>query len=389
MSQDRRQFLAAAAAPLFVPQSAFGANDRINYALIAAGGRGRSVSRVFQKLGAQCVALCDVYEPNLAAAKKDAPDAETYGNYHELLTEEKGADAVLIASPDHHHYPMLMAALAAKKDAYAEKPLSKTLEESAKMIKAVRGSKQVVQIGMQRRSAPAIHKAKKLVEEGVLGRVTLVKAQWHWNISQKLDNSPLPGPLDWAAFTGTAPKRAPEPMRFRRWRYFFDYAGGNMTDQGTHLMDVVQWFMESGPPRSAVSQGYVAKMEGAEHPDVFSATFEYPNFMATWTLDYANSYQNGWSILFMGDKGTMILDDGGFKVFAEPWKREAEPIFAEAAPVPMETHVQNFFDCIKSRQDPNCTVEIAANAVAGPHLANLAMFQGKKMKLDSAGFKAS
>ncbi len=390
MSQNRRQFLAAAtAAPLFIPQSAFGANDRISYALIAAGGRGRYVSRVFQKLGAQCVAICDVYEPHIELAKKDAPDAKVYGDYRELLAQEKSLDAVLIASPDHHHCPMLMAAVAAKKDVYAEKPLSKTLEESGKMIKAVRGSKQVVQIGMQRRSAPAIHKAKKLVEEGVLGRVTLVKPQWHWNISKPLDNSALPGKLDWAAFLGAAPKRSLEPMRFRRWRYFFDYAGGNMTDQGTHLMDVVQWFMESGPPKSAISHGYVAKMEGAEHPDVFSATFEYQNFMATWTLDYANSFQNGWSITFMGDKGTMILDEAGYQVFAEPWKRGAEPIFAEAAPVPMETHVQNFFDCIKSRQDPNCTVEIAANAVAGPHLANLAMFQGKKMKLDSAGFKAS
>ncbi len=390
MSQNRRQFLAAAtAAPLFIPQSAFGANDRISYALIAAGGRGRGVSRVFQKLGAQCVAICDVYEPHIELAKKDSPDAKVYGDYRELLAQEKSLDAVLIASPDHHHCPMLMAAVAAKKDVYAEKPLSKTLEESGKMIKAVRGSKQVVQIGMQRRSAPAIHKAKKLVEDGVLGRVTLVKPQWHWNISKPLDNSALPGRLDWAAFLGAAPKRSLEPMRFRRWRYFFDYAGGNMTDQGTHLMDVVQWFMESGPPKSAISHGYVAKMEGAEHPDVFSATFEYANFMATWTLDYANSFQNGWSITFMGDKGTMVLDEAGYQVFAEPWKRDAEPIFAEAAPVPMETHVQNFLDCIKSRQDPNCTVEIAANAVAGPHLANLAMFQGKKMKLDSAGFKAS
>ena len=390
MSQNRRQFLtAAAAAPLFIPQSAFGANDRISYALIAAGGRGRGVSRVFQKLGAQCVAICDVYEPHIELAKQDSPDAKVYGDYRELLAQEKSLDAVLIASPDHHHCPMLMAAVAAKKDVYAEKPLSKTLEESGKMIKAVRGSQQVVQIGMQRRSAPAIHQAKKLVEEGVLGRVTLVKPQWHWNIAKPLDNSALPGKIDWAAFLGAAPKRSPEPMRFRRWRYFFDYAGGNMTDQGTHLMDVVQWFMESGPPKSAIGHGYVAKMEGAEHPDVFSATFEYRNFMATWTLDYANSFQNGWSITFMGDKGTMILDEAGYRVFAEPWKRDAEPIFAAAAPVPMETHVQNFFDCIKSRQDPNCTVEIAANAVAGPHLANLAMFQGKKMKLDAAGFKAS
>jgi len=213
---------AIAAAPLFVPQSAFGANEKINYAVIATGGRGRYVSRVFQKLGAQCVALCDVYEPYVAEAKKDAPGAKVYGDYRELLAEEKGLDAVLIASPDHHHCPMLLASVAAKKDVYAEKPLSKTLEESVKMIRAVRESKQVVQIGMQRRSAPAIHRAKKLVDEGVLGRVSMVKAQWHWNISKPLDNSPLPGKLDWPRFLGDAPKRALEPMRFHRCRYFHD-----------------------------------------------------------------------------------------------------------------------------------------------------------------------
>ncbi len=374
---------------MFIPQSAFGANDRISYALIAAGGRGRSVSRTFGKLGAQCAALCDVYEPHLEMAKKDSPDARTYRDFAELLDKEKSLDAVLIASPDHQHFPMLRAALAAKKDAYLEKPLSKSLEESAQMIETVRAHKQVVQIGMQRRSAPAIYKAKKLVDDGVLGRVTLVKPQWHWNIAAKLDNSPLPGQLDWNRFLGSAPKRELEPMRFRRWRYFWDYAGGNMTDQGTHLMDVVQWFMNSGAPKSAVCQGYVAKMEGAEHPDVFSAVYEYDSFMVTWTLDYSNSFQNGWSITFMGDKGTLILDDAGYKIYAEPWKKNAEPVHEEQAPVPVETHVQNFLDCIKSRQDPNCTVEIAAQAVSGPHLANLAMVNGRKMKLDPATYRAS
>jgi predicted dehydrogenase len=109
--------------------------------------------------------------------------------------------------------------------------------------------------------------------------------------------------------------------------------------------------------------------------------FAYPDHMATWTLDYANSYQNGWSITFMGDKGTLILDDTGYKVFAEPWKRDAAPVYEEMAPVPIESHVQNFFDCIKSRKEPNCPVEVAAQAVAGPHLANLAMVQKKEMKL--------
>jgi predicted dehydrogenase len=170
MQSNRREFLAAAsAAPLFVPARAFGANDKISYAVIATGGRGRYLQRMFNKLGAQCAALCDVYEPNLQAALKENPDAKTYVDYHELLEKEKGIDAVVIASPDHHHFPMLVAALDAGKDVYLEKPLSKSLDESVKMINAVRKSKQVVQIGMQRRSAPAIWKAKKLVEDGILG----------------------------------------------------------------------------------------------------------------------------------------------------------------------------------------------------------------------------
>ncbi len=384
MSSDRRNFITSlAAAPMFLPQSAIGANDRVRYGLIATGGRGRYLQRIFNKLGFECTALCDVYEPNLELAQKESPEAKPYLDYQDLLGD-KNVDCVVIASPDHQHCPMLLASLAAGKDVYLEKPLSKSLEESTKMIQAVRKSKQVVQIGMQRRSAESIMKAKKLVEDGVLGRVTLVKPQWHWNIAGPLDNSPLPGKLDWKRFLGSAKKRELEPMRFRKWRYFWDYAGGNMTDQGTHLMDVVQWFTKNGPPKSALCHGYVAKMTGAEHPDVFSAIFEYPEMMVTWTLDYANSYQNGWSITFMGDKGTMILDDAGFVVYAEPWKKTNAPIYQEQAPVPVESHVQNFLDCIKSRKDPNCTVEIAAQAVAGPHLANQALLKGRKVGLTDA-----
>jgi predicted dehydrogenase len=376
----RRTFLTSlAAAPLFVPRGAFGANDRIRYGLIGTGGRGRYLNRMFLKQGAECAALCDVYEPHLELARKDAPDAKTYLDHHDLLSS-KDVDCVVIATPDHHHCPMLMDALAAGKDVYQEKPLSKTLEESTKMIQAVRKSKQVVQIGMQRRSAESLIKAKKLVDDGMLGRITMVKPQWHWNISAPLDNSPLPGKLDWKRFLGSAKKRDLEPMRFRKWRYFWDYAGGNMTDQGTHLMDVVQWFTRSGPPKAALCHGYVAKMTGAEHPDVFSALFEYPEMMVTWTLDYCNSYQNGWSITFMGDKGTMILDGAGCTVYAEPWKISSEPVYQEKAPVPVESHVQNFLDCMRSRQDPNCTVEIAAQAVAGPHLANLALLKNRKIE---------
>lgn len=379
MPVTRRQVLAgaAAAAPMFVPQSAFGANDRIAYGLIAGGGRGRYLNRYFQKLGAQCVALAEVYQYNLEEAQKDAKDAKPYVDYRELL-QQSGLDAVVVASPDHQHYPMLMASLEAGKDVYLEKPLSQTLEQSAQMVSAVRRNNRIVQVGMQRRSAPSIHAAKKLIDEGILGRVTMVRPQWHWNIAKELDNSPLPAKLDWDRFLGGAPKRTLEPMRFRRWRYFWDYAGGNMTDQGTHLMDVVQWFTNNGMPKSALMNGYVAKMKGAEHPDVFCAVFEYPDLLVSWTLNYDNSYQNGWSITFQGDQATMILDEEGYNVYAEPWKRDAAPVRTEKMPVPIEPHIQNFLDCVKSRKEPNCPVEVAARAVAGPHMANQAFLAGRK-----------
>jgi predicted dehydrogenase len=381
MNVSRRSVLGAAVAPLFIPSSAFGANERINYGVIATGGRGRYVSTVFQQAGHNCAAVCDVYEPNIEKALKDAPKAKTFIDYRELLAM-KELDAVLIASPDHQHCPMLLAALQAGKDVYLEKPLSHSLQESRIMINATRATKQIVQVGMQRRSAPAIMKARQLVQEGALGRITAVKPQWHWNVAGPLDNSPLPGKLHWDKFLGPAKARELEPMRFRRWRLFYDYSGGNMTDQGTHLMDVVQWFMGTGPAKSVVAQGYIAKSKGAEHPDVFSAVFEYPDFLVNWTLDYANSFQNGWSITFLGDKATMILDDAGYRVYAEPWKKDAPPIMEEKAPVPVEAHVANFVDCIKSRKEPNCTVEIAAQAVSGPHMANLAMFRNKKIYSD-------
>jgi predicted dehydrogenase len=380
--------LPALAAPMFIPQRAFGANDRIAYGMIAVGGRGRYLNQKFSAQGNQCVAVCDVYKPNIERALKDTPQAKVFGDYEELLAM-KGLDAVVIASPDHHHCPMLLAALKAGKDAYLEKPLSKSLEESKRMIAAVRSSDRIVQIGMQRRSAPAIMKAKKLVDDGALGRVSLVRPQWFWNVAKPLNNTPLEGDIDWRRFIGSSFQRPLEPMRFRSWRYFFDYAGGNMTDQGTHLMDVVQWFMGATGPKNAVSQGFVAKMTGAEHPDVFSATFAYDGFLVNWTLDYGNAFQNGWSIAFHGDKATLILDDAGFRLFREPWKKSAPPDIEEASPVPVEAHVQNFTDCMRSRKQPNCPVEIAAQAVSGPHLANLAMFRERKVYLAEDGVTVS
>ena len=384
MDTDRRRFLASAlsAAPLFVPRRAWGANDRVAYGLIGSGGRGRYLNQNFQKLGAECAALAEVYQPHLETALKTAANAKSYVDYHELLAQP-GLDAVVIATPDHHHCPMLLAALDAKKDVYLEKPMSHSLEESQRMIQAVRKSTQIVQVGMQRRSAPSVIKAKEIVDSGILGKITLVKPMWNWNVSKPLDNTPLPGKLDWKRFIGSAPDRDLEPMRFRSWRYFWEYSGGNMTDQGTHLMDVVQWFTNSGPVRSAICSGQRAKNTGSEVPDVFCAVFEYPALMATWTLNYCNSYENDWSIQFQGDQGTMIINNAGFRIWKEPVPKNPDPVQQMAAPIPIEPHIQNFLDCVRSRKEPNAPVEVGASAVSAPHLANVAFHQARQVELSS------
>src|ERR1043165_4547284 len=176
MPQDRRQFLATAltAAPLFVPRSAWGANDRLAYGLIGSGGRGRYLQGNFQKLGAECVAIAEVYDRNLNMALKTTPHAKPYVDYHDLLAQA-GVDAVVVATPDHQHAPCLYAALDAKKDVYLEKPMSHSIAQSQEMIAAVRRTKQVVQIGMQRRSAPAVIAAKAKFDSGILGKVTMAK----------------------------------------------------------------------------------------------------------------------------------------------------------------------------------------------------------------------
>jgi predicted dehydrogenase len=396
MQRDRREFLALATAPLILPRGARGANDRLAYGVIGTGGRGRWLNRAFQKLGAQCVALCDPYEPHLELARKESPaDAKTYADYRDLLAQP-GLDFVVIATPDHHHCPNLLAALAAGKDVYLEKPLSMSLEESARMVEAVRQSKQIVQVGMQRRSMEFCIQVKKLVDEGILGRVSMAKALWNWHFAKPLDNSPLPGKLDWERFLGPAPGRPLEPRRFRWWRGFWDYSGGNMTDQGTHLMDVIQWMTDSGPPRAAVCHGYLAKMIGAEVPDVFCAAFEYPDFMATWTLNYASSYENDWSIQIQGDEATLVLDRTGARIYKDPGLQAAPWNLTEPLPLIRRIedrstgleHQQNFLECIRSRQQPNCTVGMAAAAVAGPHLANLALKNERKMRLSPDGSRA-
>ncbi len=388
MPTTRRNVLkAAAAAPLFVPSSAFGANDRLTFAAIGTGSRGGYLHESLMKLGAQCVAVCDVYKPNLEKARSISPaGVKTFVDHHDALAL-KGLDFVMIGAPDHHHYPMLVDSLKAGVDAYLEKPVSRNLDESAKLVAAMRDSKQIVQVGMQRRSTKFIQEARQFLQDGAIGEISLVEAYWNWHFDLPLDNAPLPGELDWQRFLGAAPKRAIEPRRFRWWRAFWDYCGGNCTDQGTHLMDVVQWLTGSEPPMSASCHGKVINAPGAEVPNVFSAVFEYPKFLATWTLDYRSAFEYDWWIQFRGEKGTLVLNRFGSQLWDSPggsptpWTQQAAKKVKDT-PGNFDTvpHLQNFLDSVRSRKQPNSTVEVATKSVAGPHLANIAYREQRRVK---------
>ena len=397
----RRRFLGRSAAvglgvvshPKFNAR-VFGANDRLVMGIIGAGGRGRGLMRGFADQGVDWAAVADVYGENLDAGLKAAgPQAKGYVDHKELL-ERKDIDAVLIASPEHWHHDHLVDTLRAGKDCYCEKPMSWSIEQGASMVKEVRKTDRVVQIGMQRRSSPAIMECKKIIDDGTIGEINLVRAEWYWD--RTLTVRPVEADrLDWNRFVGPARKQPFEPVRFRHWRYFWDFSGGNMTDQGTHLIDVVQWFTNTSQPLAAHCYGEVYKLQPSETPDTFCATFEYPKFTCTWTLTYTNSFHNGWGLVFQGQKGTLELCEQGYRVYNEPWGKfrwdKVEPAI-EKLPGGLTAggaHIQNFLECVKSRKQPNATVEVGFQAVRPLHLANIAGHKKTRAALAPDGVTVS
>jgi predicted dehydrogenase len=274
-SPTRRSFLAsstaAAGAVAFgVPAvNALGANEKLNIGLIGCGGRGRSVSLEAFKAGANIVAVADVakfrqdaYVESLAkAGAKDKP--QVYDNHKKLL-EHKGLDAVIIATPDHHHKEHLLDSMAAEKHAYTEKPLTHKLEDGPEMIKAVRAAKRIVQVGNQRHSGEHWQRCRDVIKSSDFGDLVWVKV---WDCRNWVKRDPFAPPktfdqtqrdgVNWKAFLGNAPERGFDATRYWAWRWFWDYAGGLMTDIGAHQLDIVQWLGGVDAPRSVVANGGV------------------------------------------------------------------------------------------------------------------------------------
>jgi len=287
---NRRLFLAGSAGllPAQTPPS-----DQITLGVIGSGGRGTFVMTIFQKTPAVRVgAVCDVYEPNLeramsTAAKSQSGVPKAYRNYKQLL-DDKTINAVLIATPEHWHHRMVLDALAAGKDVYVEKPLCQTPEQGVELVEAERKSKNIVQVGMQRRSYDLYIEARKIISAGTLGNVRMTRSWWLNNYLSSTRPTKLDGPLDWDQWQGPAAKHAPDPNRFRNWRFFSDYAGGIVADQGAHVYDGIHLLMNASYPIAVNASAGKPHKDGVDTPESVVVVAEYPeDFIGVFSINYA------------------------------------------------------------------------------------------------------
>jgi predicted dehydrogenase len=392
MKADRRQFIKVAAAASVSTASArrvVGANERIKVGVIGTGGRGQLLMDYFQRApDAEIAAICDVYEPRLNQARDKLTNpspVRLHGDYRRIL-EEKAIDAVVIAPPDHWHTPMAIEALAAGKDLFLEKPVTHTLDEGAKLLAAVKGSKQVVQTGTQNRSMPHFVQAKALVASGELGRVALVETYFYQNyLRTDPARIPLdPAKLDWKGFLGSAPEQPLDRGRFQQWRWYWDFGGGALTDLFTHVVDVAHWYLGKDTPLSASAVGSNALIPRWETPDTLSACFAYPDgLVVTFNAMMGGSLQGG-GTLFRGTKAMLRISRRGFEVWDEPAQFVSQALGPPRLEVKAEgdtmmPHVRNFLDCMRSRGTPNAPIEAGIACARAGHLGNLALRQGRKV----------
>jgi predicted dehydrogenase len=388
-----------------------GANDRVRVALIGAGRQGIGVMRNHQRLNdVEVVAVCDVYKPNLDKASTAAPKAERFTDFRRIL-DDKSIDAVILGTPDHWHALQTVMACAAGKDVYVEKPTSVAIAEGRAMVDAARRHQRIVQVGTQQRSGLHFQRAVEVVKDGKIGVVTAVRC---WNVAnaspEGIGNPPdtdPPADLDWDMWLGPAPKVAfnanrfgVHPEGFSHFRWFWDYAGGMMTDWGVHLIDIVQWAMNVDAPLAVTAVGGKFQLkDNRETPDTILATYQYPGFVMSYENRVCNGHQlndHDYGIYFYGTDATLFVDREGYRLEPELRSRGKEqPPELRTFPAQMRstldnpTHARNFIDCVKSRQAPICDIEIGHRSSSTAILGNLALRSGASVTWDGKAEKVT
>jgi predicted dehydrogenase len=362
---ERRQFVrnltGAAAWTALSARRIAGANDRVVLGLIGCGGRGRTVMReMLRDSNTEFAAACDVYDTNAAHAADDfnRGHARTIKDFRTLL-EMKNVDAVLVSTPDHWHSITAILALEAGKQVYVEKPFALTVREGRAMVEAARRTNRILYPGTQHRSAPHIAEAARMVRNGEIGDISLVRVWNSGNIApdviRKEPDSDPPAGLDWDFYLGPSPTAPFNRRRFlTTYRLFSDYAGGYITDYGNHRVDSVHQIMNASAPHtiSAVGRRLCPKNAG-DIFDVHVVTYQYPDFIMEYVANWVNGYGLGGrspgmryygmrgdynrphGFAFYGTKAALYVDRIGYELFPE-----LEPGAPYDTPPAVETNVK-------------------------------------------------
>lgn len=389
---SRRDFLQtsaalSAAALLATPARAFGPNDTIRIGLLGCGGRCRHLLKSLVKVpGVKITAMSDVWDESFKQTKSFVDEqAFVTKDFREVL-DRKDIDAVLIASPDHWHVPMTVAACQAGKDVYVEKPLTHDLAEGKLVLEAGEKSKRIVQVGTQQRSMPHIAHARELIQAGKIGQVLKVRMSWNRN-ADRVRRNPLgvdPNSVDWKKFLGSAPDQPFDEYRFRNWRWFWDFGGGIFTDLMVHWVDVAHWCLNLAHPVEAVSIGdHVVSKDVWETPDTVQTLMKYPGDVQMHFEGTFSNANRAAMIEFLGTEATIYIDRGGMiltperksKLMPEEMILGKGPRGADFYEQPDGEllHLTNWIDCVRKREEPTAPIAAGVNGAAAAHMANLAL----------------
>ncbi|WP_293886231.1 MULTISPECIES: Gfo/Idh/MocA family protein [unclassified Sphingobacterium] len=398
---ERKEFIRStgllAASAFFAQSKVFGFQaDTVRVGLIGTNGMGWSnLNAILHIPGVECTALCDVDENVLRnrveELKKRQINVKAYVDYKDLL-KAKDVDVVIIATPDHWHCLQMVDAVAAGKDVYVEKPIGNSIHECEIMVAAAKKHKRVVQVGQWQRSQQHFKDAMDFVHSGKLGKIRLVKAWayqgWMKSVPVQPDAS-VPAGVHYDKWLGPAPKRAFNPNRFHfNFRWYWDYAGGLMTDWGVHMLDYALIGMKVSDPVSVMAAGgkFAYPEDAAETPDSLTTVYEFEGFNVQWeqaTGIDLGPYQKNHGVAFIGNNGTLMVNREGWEVIPEKGRMDAVS-FQRSQDNGLDKHMVNFVEAVrnKSAESLNAPIEAGAHIAIFSQMGNIAYRSKKKLFWD-------
>ena len=391
---NRRTFLGTGAASLLALSTsskrarAAAPSERVRLGVIGVRGRGTELAEGFCKgEGAEVVALCDIddaaFARPLGIVEKLSGKAPRVEKDFRKLLDDKGIDAVVVATPDHWHAILTVMACQAGKDVYVEKPVSHNVVEGRKMVEAARKYGRIVQAGTQRRSAGYVREAVGHVHSGAIGKVAFARA-WHFRKREPIGRGkvgPVPEGVDYAMWQGPAPDRPFMANRFHyNWHWFWNWGTGELGNNGIHCVDVCRWGLKVDAPIAVSSGGgkYILD-DDQEVPDTQFVTWDFPEASLVyehrmWSERPLEGADFG--MAFYGENGTVLIDSKGWRV--EDGAKAGGP-----ATDPQAAHLANFLACVKSREAPNAEIETGHLSTRLCHLGNIAHRVGRRLTFDA------